>query len=360
MSFNIRNIREISNDPLTKFTNQLAKKLSVFLNKEETEKLEGKEDIYSDGQDVDVVVRYHNLNSTKYFGFLTQYFPPTEPDLDKVRIWIKGDNLGNSINDISGFANHGTLFGDPLLVDGTPFDYGIHTGGTKSIALRMNRTTSFLENGEYINVPDDTDIQVSGIATGISYFIRFKIHSLANQGSRERTIFEKIDDSTPTNAAIATVSSDGRIKFYLKRGGTWYRNQTATSTIVAGTVYEVFITYANSGNVVHIWVNNVDKTLTDPGSDPTLHATLSNHDLSLFRLGAGSTGGYTYGDLYDFLIYREKVVSSTEVGQHFANKWTIANIPFGAVMVTNYWATYAEPDIPAFTSTSFTSTSFTE
>jgi hypothetical protein len=69
MSFNIRNIREISNDPLTKFTNSLAKKLSVFLNKQETDKLEGKEDIYSDGQDIDTVLRFNTCNSSQYFGF---------------------------------------------------------------------------------------------------------------------------------------------------------------------------------------------------------------------------------------------------------------------------------------------------
>jgi len=355
MSYNIRNIREISNDPLTKFTNQIAKKLAIFLTKQETDKLENKEDIFSNGQDIDSVVRFHNLNSSKYFDFLTTYYPPTEPDNDKVRLWIRGDNLGNTINDISYFNNHGTLFGDPMLVDGTPFNYGIHWGGIKSIALKFNRPTSDNENEEYISVPDDTDIQVSGIATGMSYFIRFKIFSLSTQSSKERTLFEKIDDSTPNNAAIATVSTDGRIKFYLKRGGTWYRNQTAAGTIALDTVYEVFITYAVSGNVSHIWVNNVDKTLTDPGSDPTLHTTLTNHDLSIFRLGAGTGGGHAYADLYDYMIFKEKVVSSTEVGRHYTNKWTLANIPYGQVAIGSYWASYILAPTPSFTTTSFTS-----
>jgi hypothetical protein len=38
--FSIRNIREISNDPLTKFTNTLAKRIAQFINKQETDKLE--------------------------------------------------------------------------------------------------------------------------------------------------------------------------------------------------------------------------------------------------------------------------------------------------------------------------------
>jgi len=313
MSYQIRNIREISNDPLTKFTNQLAKKLSTFLNKNETDKLENKEDIYSAGQDIDVVLRFQNCVGTHSFDFLTQYFPPTEPDYNTVKLYMKGDNLGNQLVDHSGFGNNGDLEGDPVLVDGEPFDYGIHTGGCKSLALRLNRPTSDFENEEYVNI-DSSSINITAISTGISYFIRFRIFDLATQGGIERTLFEKVDDSTPNDAVTVRVSTDGRLKFYIKRSGTWYRNQTAASTITTNTVYDVFFTYANSGNTVHIYVNNVDKSLTDPGSDPTLHATLSNHDMSVFRRGAGTSGGYTYGDLYDFNIYREKVPSYNSVG----------------------------------------------
>src|SRR6476619_3804456 len=107
--FSIRNIREISNDPLTKFTNQIAKKLAKFTNKQETDKLENKEDVYSNGQDIDTVVKIHSLNSTKRFTFDTPYYPPTEHDNDKVKVWLRADNLGNTLDDISGFSNHGTL-----------------------------------------------------------------------------------------------------------------------------------------------------------------------------------------------------------------------------------------------------------
>ncbi len=357
MSYNIRNIREISNDPLTKFTNQLAKKLSKFLNQTEVDRLENKEDIYSNAQDIDVVIRYQNFNSTKYFDFLTQYYPPTEPDFSRLHLWLKGRNLGNEIPDKSGFHNPGTLNGDPMLVDGAPFDYGIHTGGFKSIALRFNRPTSDLENEEYIRVPDSTDIQVVGITTGNSYFIRFKIFSLAQQGGTNRTLFEKIDDSTPNDGVQAQITTDGRLLFYLKRAGTVYKNQTAAGTITTNTVYEVWFTYANSGNVVHIYVNNVDKTLTSP-ADPVWHTPLTDHDLSIFS--CGSTYGHLYGDLYDMLMFKQKVVSSTEVSRHYTNKWTLANIAFGHVAVANYFATYYEsPSSTSFTSNSFDPSSFT-
>jgi len=358
LSFNIRNIREISNEPQTKFINQLAKKLSKFLTEQEVEKLEGKEDIYSNAEDVESIIKHHTFGSTKYFDFQTMYYPPVEPDGDKVTCWVKGDNIGGTVNDISGFANHGTVNGDPILVDGAPFDYGIHTGGNKSIALRFNRPTSSLENQEYIIIPDAVNLGINGIATGMSYFIRFKLGSIVEQNGWGRTLFEKVDDNTPDNAIRVLVADTGRITVRIKRGGTQYNSQTAASTIAAGTVYEVFITYAVSGNITHVYVNNVDKTLSDPGTSTNWHGDLSNHDLAIFARGVFSDNGRVYGDLYDYMIYREKVVSAAEVGYHFTNKWTIGNIAYGHVLVSDYWATYVEPAQAAYTTTGYTTVGY--
>jgi hypothetical protein len=82
--------------------------------------------------------------------------------------------------------------------------------------------------------------------------------------------------------------------------------------------------------------------------------------MTLLRRGGGSDSGHVYGDLYDFLLYREKVLSSTEVTRHFTNKWTTANIAFGEVAVSNYTASYSVVVAGvSFTATSFSSTSFT-
>ena len=339
MSFNIRSIREVSDEPQSKYISHLAKKISDFVNSQNTQDLENKEDIYSSGQDVDSVLRFHSLTSTKRFTFNTIYYPPTEPDLDKNTLWIQGRNMGNETRDLSGFDNVNTINGDPIILDGTPFDYGINTGGAKSICLRFNRPTSDSVNEEYISVTDNSRLQVSGITTGISYFIRFRLKSVAQQGGSDRRLFEKVDDSTPNNGIILRVSTSGALKLNIKRSGTEYNWETASGTIAVDIVYEVWVTYAVSGNTVHIYVNNVDKTLS-AGSSPSWHTTLSNHDLSIFRRGAGSNDGYVYGDFYDFMIEREKVVSATEVGYHYTNKWTTANIPFGQVMISDYWATY--------------------
>lgn len=351
---------QISNDPLTKFVIEIAKKVSRARTKDLVENLDDDEDIYSDGQDVESKVSFNSLYFTKKFTpQTTQYYSASEPDGNKVKCWVQGNNLGVYQNDISGFANHAYVFGEPTLISGNPFDYGLHTGTIKSLCTRFNRPTSEFENEEYLTITDNANLQVVGLSTGFSIFVRFRIKSLAQQGGLDRTIFEKIDDSTPNNAVMLKASTDGRLTFVVKRGGSEFRKRTAASSIAVDTVYDVWVTYTVSGDVLHIYINNSDKSLTDDPDPAGYHTTLTNHDLSIFRRGAGTSGGYAYADLFDFLYYREKVVSATEVSRHYTNKWTTANIAFGQVAVSNYTMSYTVAT-PSFTSASFTSTSFTQ
>lgn len=358
MSFNLRSIREISTDPSTKFTSHLAKKVSDFANAQQTEELENKEDIYSAGQDVDSVIKLHSdLISTNEFTFDKIYYPPTEPDLDKLKVWIRGTNLGNSLVDWSGYNNTNTIYGDPLLIDGTPFDDGIHDGGVKSKCLQFNRPTSASENTEFVKITDNSRLRISGISTGISYFIRFRLKSLAQQGGADRRLFSKVDDATPTDGTILRVSASGALKFNLKRAGSEYNWDTSSGTVAVDTVYDVWVTYSVGSSTVHIYVNNVDKALSG-GTSPSWHSDLTDLGMAVFARGGTSNDGFTYGDLYDFRVYREDIISTAEVGYHYINKWTIADIPFGQVMISDYYATYTEVGAPGYDSTGFDSTGF--
>jgi len=360
MSYNLNNIRQIPGDSLTKFTNELSRRLSRFLTRDQVDQLEDREDIYIDGQDFDSVVRVHDdLGATTKFNFDTEYYPPTEPDGNHLRLWIRGTNLGNTIKDWSEFDNVPELLGDPILVDGAPFDDGIKTNGVKSIALRFNRPSKQVHD-EFITIPDDNDVEVSeGLATGISFFIRFRVFSLDEHDGKEITLFEKFDNSDISDGVEIRISSGGRLKFHVTNGGDEFNVQTALGTIATDTVYDAWCTYDKSGDVQHIYVNNLDKSLTAADS-PYWHTNTDDLNGTIFSLGTGLSAGNVYGDLYDFRIYREKVVSATEVSRMYTNKWTIANIPFGQVLIPNYWATYNESaSLTSFMSTSFTNTSFT-
>jgi len=394
MSADLRQLRESSTEPQAKLLNSIAKRLSQFLTKDQIDQLGDKEDIYSDGRDLETVLRYNNglLSATKFDPAIT-YYPPFEPDGQYVTCWIKGVNLGNTTGDLSGFGNGATIYGDPVLVDGYPFDPGIKTDGIKSFGVRYNRPTSKYENEEHLVIPNSDGLKITGISTGITFMVRVRIKSFDEQGGVESTIFHKADDLTPNNAYMLKIDSTGHLLLYLKIGGVEYKKITENS-ISTDDVYTIFVTYDAFDNTVHIYTKREpDGVETDHILNNTTSSAgweTADLNLTLFKKGA-SNDGHVYGDFFDFLLYREKVLTSTEIGHYFTNKWTIENYAFGTVMVTNYYAvqgidpiggggaggvcafesnsfatdsfevcTSTTPPSTSFTSTSFTSTSFTE
>lgn len=359
MSTDFRGLRPASNDPTTQIIVELQKKLAKFLTTQQVDLIDSEnEDIYSNGQDMDTVIKYHTFQSETHFLFTKDYYPPFEPDGQILTLYLTGKSLGNTVPDKSGFNNNASLYGDPLLIDGTPFDPGIITQGTKSMAIRLNRPTSADENNEWLEIPDSTSLQVTGLVTGFSVFVRVRFKSIAQQGGRDVTIFEKIDDSTPNNAMMLKVGDAGNLVFFVMKGGTFTAKMTADLTIALDTVYDIFVTFAVAGSVMNIYINGVNKTLTTYASSVNWQTSLTNHNLFLFRRGPDVMEGFLYGDFYDFKYYRNKIVSQTEVTRHWINKWSISDILFGQVAITNYSATFTAPAVHSFTGPSFTPGSF--
>ena len=369
-SFDFRGLRVQGNDPQTQFIIELQKTLVKFLLNNQTEALESEtEDIYSDAQDMETAIKWHSeLSSQQQFTYLANYYPCFEPDGDKVTLYLKGRNVGGVLTDYSGFNNTVILDGDPTMVAGPAgFDPGIHTHGTKATAIRFNRPTSPFQNEERIRIADATRISIAGQTTGHSIFVRFIAHSLADQNGRSPTIYAKIDDSTspnPNDGTMLELKSDGRLVLIIRDGGsTVVAKETAAGTIVVDQLYDVFVTYAVSGGVPHIYVNGTDKTLANFTGNINWQNELTDHQMWIFYRGAEESEGHVWGDFFTFKYYREMIVSQAQVTNHWNNKVTISPHAFGTTMHANYFATLlpgAGGVGASFTTTSFTSTSFTE
>ena len=368
MSQEFRGIIPDSNDPLMRYIIKLQNIINKKFAKEQTESVDSdNEDIFAQFQMVESAVKIHTLNGVHEFPFTVTYIHPFEPDYDKLKLWIRGHVIGTTVKDQSCFNHTITLNGDPALVDGT-LNLGTNTSGVLSIASRYNSPTSDYENEMHIAVTDASDIQTDAIVTGFSEFMRFRILALSDQDGLSLTLWEKIDDSTPNDARMMQVRDSGRLLYIVRDGGVTYAKWTAVNVIEEYNVnanplpYDVVATYTVAAHVIHIYVNGVDQTLTDFTGAVNWHDTLTNHEVNIFRRGAGTDGGHVYGDFYDYRLYAEKILSQTEVTRFYTNKWSISNIAFGAVAIVDHFATWAgsggAPD-PSFTTTSFTSQSFT-
>ena len=222
MSTDFRGLKPRSDDPLAQVFTELQKKFAKFITAQQTELIDSdNEDIYTDGQDMDSVIKYHSeLSSQTKFAFDKKSYPAGDANL--IKLWLRGSDLGNTVKDRSAYHHPATIYGDPTLVNGT-LDLGIHTHGVKSIARRMNRPTSDFQNLEWLQVPDHADLRINALTIGISIFIRVRFQSLADQGGRAPTLFEKLDDSTPNNAYMLQAKADGRLVAVFRKGGMYLR-----------------------------------------------------------------------------------------------------------------------------------------
>jgi len=344
-SSDFRGLINDDNDPLARIVRLFQNKFSKFTTDASVEAVDSdSEDIEQVGVTMESVIKIHSLNGQHKFNFTTVYIHPLEPDENYVHVMLRGrGGTGNSIADLSGFNNNGSIFGDTLLVDGT-LDIGCNNTGTKSVATRFNRPSSDFENEEYIKLPDNTHTKISNITTGFSEWMRVRPFAIDNQGDISRTLWEKVDDNTPNDARMLQIRDTGRLLYVVKDGGVTTAKWTPTGTIEEATStslpYDIVCTYATSGNVIHIYVNGVDQTLSTSSASINWQDTLTNHDLYLMERGAGSEDGHVYGDFYGYRLYREKVLSQTEVTRFYTNKWSISNIAFGAVAIEDHYATW--------------------
>lgn len=342
--------------------------LAKQLTKDMVDQLESSEDIYSDSQDVESGIKFQSdLNSNHQFMFDTQYYTPD----DKEFLWIRARNMGMTIRDYGYYESHIVpaedieLIGEPILIAGDPFDNGLHMGnmGPKSLALMFNRQSVEDKGNDFecIRVANFYGIDMDN-GTGISIFIRFSLRSLSSNNGDTLRLFEKIDDNSPSDAYQVVLESDGTLKWQIRRNDIDIVKETASGTIQTNKIYGAWFTWKNSDQTMHVYIENetnqiapVDKTLSN--ASPNLwQDDKDNHDLWIFTKGAGS-GGQCKGNLYDFKFYNTKVVSSTEVSNHWENKFSISAIPFGQVIMTNHWATMIE-QVCSMTLTSFTTASF--
>lgn len=381
MSFDFRTIRQPSGDPTQKNINHLQRALSKKLTKDLVDQLDDSEDIYSSGQNIDSAIKFQtDLSYNHVFTFDKEYYHPI--DADYLTCWIRGRGMGSTLRDYSEYGNTADInHGEPILVNGAPFDYLMLNGnvGAPSTALRFNRSTSPSVNAEWAQIPETADLQITGLSTGFSILVRFRLQTLEETDGRSTTLYQKIDDSTPNNAFMLQVKTDGRLVAIVKKGGTTTAKETDIGIIEPNVVYDVWITFDVSGPTLKIYVNDGELPTSNFTGTVNWQEDLTNHDLFLMNRGYLSEG-FAHGDLYDFKFYqKEKIVSLTEVNNHFENRLSISAIPPGQVAMTNYWTPSSSlstarvvltqiyrydiggsvAELASFTSTCFTGVAFT-
>jgi concanavalin A-like lectin/glucanase superfamily protein len=296
---------------------------------------------------------------------LKLYQLPHEPDGQYLTLWnryldfaVPASALppGQTIVDSSGFDNHGSMTEAPasmsvghaasmgaLFYDGVDTKYTI--GDNPNINATMNSTPGF------------------------TICMWIKPNSVGLHGGQTRVIACKVDDdpSSQNNGWSIWLEPDGTIVFSVKKDGI-IRTTTDTGAIsILGTRwYFIVCSFDTTTNTPNLYVDGIHANETISGTIPPRFPT-SGGSLTLFVGGTDAVGaGYFHGGISDFRFWKNKLLTSTEIGYQNTNKYTILNISNVAIVGvsqtgsdTGTPAPPTETSLFSFSALSFTSDSFT-
>jgi hypothetical protein len=276
---------------------------------------------------------------------------PTEPDLDKLKVWLMLDHLGTRIRDMSGFANNAIIAGHPTLRRASlnlGFQQTSASFGTPVMSFNSGTDVVSQTNGEYIWIPDNPSIQFTNPlhAAGFTICLRFNClnfsgHTPIGGGNTVRRIAAKSDTNltghditTSSNGWNLVCSNNGvnnGLVFQVIHDGIEYQKRAAGFN--TDTWYQVVITYdpnVTANDRIKMYVGGV---LTGSNNAATLFLPTTFN----LRIGArDSSSGFFQGYIHDFRLYMDKVLTQTEITNLNDNEMTIDNIPKGHAFIVQY------------------------
>jgi hypothetical protein len=141
-----------------------------------------------------------------------------------------------------------------------------------------------------------------------------------------RRLWSKMDDlDNGAQAYLRTGSADpneGVIVFCVRKNGIEYEI-TNNVLLPAFNWYDVWFTFNYATNTPLIWVNSV--SYNTPQAD-AMAWNNTHSDWIIGNWNFDNAKGNFVGVIDDFRFYRNKIVTSTEIGRMYANKLTITDI----------------------------------
>lgn len=190
------------------------------------------------------------------------------------------NGLGDSPNDVSGNAQHGTWNGTPSYADPPP-----------GIAGKAFTTAS----GSYVSLPSPLDGSSAWAAAAW-----IKATSLANNCS-------PFVGSLSVNAhpTIRWTAADSKLHFYASLSNDFHVNNVTGSTVITtDTWYHVAVQY--DGTTAKIWINGIDVSV---GGTVTSGKTLTT-DTTRIGGGANASAAAWVGQVADLFLFRRALTGS--------------------------------------------------
>lgn len=281
-------------------------------------------------------------------GGYPTYYPSTEPDGDKVKVYLHIDHYDYQYDDYSGFANNGFFHYKGPFPNGPAnniaTDFPDLGNGHASRAQKFDGIST---NRQVVAIPDVAMLRQSGSTVGFSFHMRIRFDDLSLDTTEQRSPCGKADDAA-SNAWRLAVDANGALLFHFKRAGVVTKIKSSDGAIVIGTVYDIIVTVNYTGPAIIIYIYN---TLTKAGAahtnvDATATMTFNTADFDMFVGGwgdQGTTKGYINGEIQHF-VYSIEIWTATDAGKLKDNLWTKNNsVPNGGKIALTFFTLGTTP-----------------
>jgi hypothetical protein len=278
-----------------------------------------------------------------------QSCPTFEPDHNQCKLLVEFNNTGGFVPDTSGFGHNAKTFGVNRMQWGIRYGYG---------ALSLE--TIFDGRTNYSEIADSSDISISN--TDFTLMFRFAPFDLAMSSVHKQVVICK--KHTNGDWYSFELSADGSATFNLNVNGVTSRSITIPAGTIISTAfddmtpdtvrYDVVVTYDYLNTTLKLYINNYDFSSYVVNSIP-VDANVPDYegyDLMVGRWTALAGRPVTlpqigdldpirlfsklyFGVFQQLKFWKGRILTPTEIANHYTNKLTIESCPFGEVAIPN-------------------------
>lgn len=251
---------------------------------------------------------------------------PTEPNADRMKMWLRFAYIDDRIQDLAKMENHAYLEGYPILCPG--YDDGVIS---MFLASKFN---SIPEQLDYAHVPMSNSINIANFSTGFSFTVMFKPLSFVQHGGRSQHVLEILAEPDADEWACLRYSEDRELHWFVRDEGTTYDVITEPNTLLTKSFYMATVTYDPLASPRQkVLLNGFDIADVDTrtpafptGEDNSLHLGIS------CRRDVGACNMI----LQDVRLHKG-AMTLLEHQNLWANMRSIDPILFGEFAVPGYW-----------------------
>lgn len=279
-----------------------------------------------------------------------QSCPTFEPDNDTCKLIVEFNNVGGYIPDTSGYNHHAKGFGVGRIRWGIRYGYG-----PLSLESVFDGRTNYASIGDHHHL--------DFLSMDFTIMFRFSPYDLTTAAVHSQAIIAKRDKNNVAWYCFE-IASDGSATFNLILSTVQKYSISAPAGTITSTAYtdvtsttpryDVVITYAYLTQTLKMYINNVAFTSMSTTIPTTaLIPDYDSHDLMIGRWTALMGKPVTlpkqegvddpfrlfsklyFGTFQQLKYFQNKVLTTTEISNHYTNKVTISAVPFGEVAIPN-------------------------